>query len=54
MIRAAGVNSCKIYNVLYEYEKNEGRIRLLAKWTHAQFLKELINDAQAQEVKEAC
>lgn len=42
--RVAGVNAFKIYDVLYEDEKKEGRINLPPKWTHAKFLEELVYD----------
>ena len=43
-IGVAGVNGYKIYDVFYEDEKKEGRINLPAKWTHAEFLEELVYD----------
>jgi hypothetical protein len=43
-IGVAGVNGYKIYEVLYDDEKKEGRINLPAKWTHAEFLEELVSD----------
>jgi hypothetical protein len=43
-IGVAGVNAYKIYDVLYDEQKKEKRPGLPSKWTHAQFLEELVYD----------
>ena len=43
-IGVAGVNAYKIYDVLNDEQKKEKRPGLHTKWTHAQFLEELVYD----------
>ena len=43
-IGVAGVNAFKIYDALYEEEKKAKRPGLPPKWTHAEFLEELVYD----------
>jgi hypothetical protein len=43
-IGVAGVNAYKIYDALYDEEKKSKRPGLPPKWTHAEFLEELVYD----------
>jgi hypothetical protein len=42
VIGVAGVNAYKIYNVLHDEQKKEKRPGIPPKWTHTQFLEELV------------
>jgi hypothetical protein len=43
-VGVAGVNAYKIYNVHWDEQKKEKRPGLPPKWTHVQFLEELVYD----------
>ena len=40
----AGVNGWKVYDALYEEQKKEKRPGLPQKWSHAEFLEQLVYD----------
>ena len=40
----AGVNAYKIYVAMWDKEKEKGRADLLAKWTHVEFIEQLVYD----------